>query len=272
MNARVGFIGGGTMGEAFISAFVRNQVVLPGYVSVSDPNEGKLKYLNETYGVKTFSKNVDVVLNSDVVFLSVKPQVMTSVLTEISKVATTSQIFVSIAAGYPIERIEEILGDDKKIVRVMPNILVKVGEGVCAICNNHRLFDEDLNVIKDLLSSCSDVVSVNESQMDAVTGLSGSGPAFIFLVIEALADGGVRSGLSRDVALKLAAKVVKGSAVAVLEGNHPEVLKDKVTSPAGTTIEGLSVLEDKAVRSAFMDAVYAAFKRSAEISKLIEGM
>lgn len=272
MKAKVGFIGGGNMAEAFISGFVDGQSLLPNQVSVSDVNGERLKYLEETYDVKAFNRNVDVVLNSDVLFLAVKPQVMSSVLKEIAKAITPGQIVVSMAAGYPIWKIEKLLGDDKKIVRIMPNIIVKVRKGVVAFCQNFNLFDSDVKIVKELLSSCSTVVDVDEKLFDGVTALSGSGPAFIFLVIEALADGGVKVGLPRSTALKLSVETILGSAEMVKSGEHPEVLKDKVTSPAGTTIAGLSALEKNRTRYALIEAIEKAYKRSIEISKLVEEM
>ncbi len=272
MNARVGFIGGGNMAEALISGFIGTETLLPPNINVSDVNESRLKFLSENFGVKTFNKNIDVVRNSDIVFLSVKPQVLTPVLNEIREAITQAQVVISLAAGYPIRKIEEIIGDDKKIVRIMPNILVKVRMGSIAISQNFRLLDNEIKLVKDLLRTVGNVFEVEEKLMDAVTGLSGSGPAFIFLMIQALSDGGVRAGLPRDLSQKLSAEIVAGAAQMVLNGEHPETLKDTVTSPSGTTIEGLSVLEEKGVRSALIEAVYRAFKRSKEISELVKKM
>jgi len=272
MNVKVGFIGGGNMAEAFIGTFINGEFLLPAQVSVSDINGEKLKYLEKEYGVKAFNSNVQVVVNSDIVFLAVKPQVMTSVLREIAEVVTPDQVVISMAAGYPIRKIEGIIGDDKKIVRIMPNILVKIKKGVTAFCHNFRLLDNDIKLVKELLSTCSEVVDVDEKLFDGVTALSGSGPAFIFLVIEALSDGGVKAGLPRETAVRLAVETIIGSAEMVKAGEHPEVLKDKVTSPAGTTIAGLSALEENKARYAFIKAVEEAYKRSVEISKLIEEM
>ena len=269
MNVRVGFIGGGNMAEAFIDALVGGEFLIPSQVSVSDINEERLKYLNDNYGIKTFLKNVDVVVNSEVVFLAVKPQVLSSVLREISEAISPAQVLVSMAAGYPIRKIEEIVGDDKKIVRIMPNILVKVRKSVIAYCDNHRLLNNERSLVKDLLSSCGKVVDVEENLFDAVTAVSGSSPAFFFLLIEAMCDGAVRIGLPRSIAKELVVETLLGSAVMAKE-EHPEVLKDAVTSPAGTTIEGLAQLEDRGVRSAFIEAVKHSFERSREITKIVE--
>ena len=257
------------MAEAFIDALVGGEFLLPSQVIVSDVNEDRLKFLSEKYGVKTTLKNLDVVTNSDVVFLAVKPQVLSTVLKEISEAVSPAQIVVSMAAGYPVRKIEEFLGDDKKIVRIMPNILIKVRKGVIAYCDNFRLLDEERKLVKELLSACGKVVDVEERLFDAVTAVSGSSPAFFFMVIEAMCDGAVRAGLPRDVAKELVLETLIGSAE-MARSEHPEVLKDAVTSPAGTTIEGVARLEEKGVRSAFIEAVKGAYERSKEITKLIE--
>jgi len=270
MNVRIGFIGGGNMAEAFINGFINGELILPNKIHVSDVNKERLEHLKNTYEINIHETNVSVVLNSDIIFLAVKPQVMKAVLEEIKEAVTPAQIVVSMAAGYPIKKIEEVLGDDKKIVRIMPNILVKIRKGVVALTHNFRLLDEEIELVKKILSDCGEVVEVEEKLFDAVTAVSGSGPAFIFLIIEALADGGVKAGLPREAALKLATATIIGSAEMVKNGEHPEVLKDKVTSPAGTTIAGLSALEERGTRYSFIKAVEEAYKRSKEISKLIE--
>ncbi len=270
MNVKVGFIGGGNMAEAFINAFVNGEFLLPSQIIVSDVSRERLNYLEENYGVKTAISNVQVVNSSDVIFLAVKPQVLSTVLEEIKEAVTQAQVVVSMAAGYSIKKIEAVLGDDKKIVRIMPNILVKIRKGVVAYCDNHRLIDKERTLVKELLSSCALVLDVGENLFDGVTAISGSGPAFFFLILEAIADGGVKAGLPRELAVKLAAETMAGAAEIVKGGNHPEVLKDSVTSPAGTTIEGLFRLEERGVRYAFMKAVEDAARRSSELSKFVE--
>lgn len=270
MNLKVGFIGGGNMAEAFIGALVEGELLLPGQISVSDIRDERLAELKERYGVKVFKRNLDVVLNSDVVFLAVKPQVLTAVLEEIKEAITPAQILVSMAAGYPIRKIEEVVGDDKKIVRIMPNILVKVRKGAIACCQNKRLLDEEAERVRELLKATGKVYSLPESLFDAFTAAAGSSPAFIFLLIEALSDAGVRVGLGREIAKEIALQVIEGCSV-MARGAHPEVLKDKVSSPAGTTIEGLAALEKNGVRYAFIEAVWRAAERSKEISELVKG-
>ncbi len=269
MNGKVGFIGGGNMAEAFISAFVEGEFLLPSQISVSDTNLNRLSYLREKYGIKTFLKNEEVVLNSDIVFLAVKPQVLKSVLEEIRGVITPAQLIVSMAAGFPIRKIEEVIGDDKKVVRIMPNILVKVRKGVIALWDNKRLLDEERKLVKELLSYTGKVFEVEEKLFDGITAVAGSSPAFIFLIIEALTDGGVKVGLNRETAKEIILQVMEGSSL-LARNEHPEVLKDKVSSPAGTTIEGLTSLEEGRVRYSLIKAVESAKKRSEEISKLIE--
>ncbi|WP_457679461.1 pyrroline-5-carboxylate reductase [Thermovibrio sp.] len=269
MNLRVGFIGGGNMAEAFIGALVEGEFLLPSQVSVSDLKRERLDFLSKRYGVKTFLTNKDVVLNSDLIFLAVKPQVLTSVLNEIKELITPAQILISMAAGYPIFKLEEVLGDDKKIVRIMPNILVKVRKGAVAYCDNKRLIDEEKELVLELLLKTGKVYEIEESLFDAFTSVAGSSPAFIFLLIEAFCDGGVRLGLPRDKVREIALQVIEGSCL-MAKGEHPEVLKDKVSSPAGTTIEGLTALEENAFRFAFIEALKRACDRSREISQLVK--
>ncbi len=269
MNLRVGFIGGGNMAEAFIGAFVEGEFLLPSQISVSDVREEKLKELRERYGVKVFKRNLDVVLNSDLIFLAVKPQVLPGVLREIGDALTPAQILVSMAAGFPIRKIEEMVGDDKKVVRIMPNILVKVKKGVIACCENKRLLDGEIERVRELLKVTGKVYPLPENLFDAFTGVAGSSPAFIFLLIETLSDGGVRVGLSREAAKEIALQVLEGCSL-MARDHHPEALKDAVTSPAGTTAEGLVALEENRVRYAFIEAVKRATERSNEITKLIQ--
>ncbi|ADU97179.1 pyrroline-5-carboxylate reductase [Thermovibrio ammonificans] len=269
MNYRVGFIGGGNMAEAFISAFVEGEFLPPGNIFVSDVRPERLKELQTLYGVNTTLNNSEVVLNSDILFLAVKPQVMPAVLREIAEVVTPAQVVVSMAAGFPMRSIEALLGDDKKIARIMPNIMVKVRSGVVAYCDNSRLLDEERERVLSLLEVTGAVFRLSESLFDAVTAVAGSSPAFFFAIIEAACDGAVKVGLPRDVAKEMVLKVLEGC-VKMAADEHPEVLKDRVTSPAGTTIEGLFALERGGVRASIIEAVSAACRRSKEISDLIE--
>ncbi len=257
---KVGFIGVGNMGGAILSSLLKK--VPKENIYAYDVNEEKLKAFE---GVKVCSSEREVVQKSDYVFLCVKPQVLDAVLEKIKESAKGDKVFVSIAAGYPIKKIERFL-EGAKIVRLMPNILVRYCEGVYALASKN-VSEDELFVLKKLLELGGEVVDVRESQMDAVTALSGSSPAFVFVFIQALADAGVFCGLSRQDAVRMAAKVLKGAAVAVLEGEHPEVLKDSVCSPAGTTIEGIKALEESAFRASVMEAV----KRACDKSRLLSG-
>jgi pyrroline-5-carboxylate reductase len=270
MNLKVGFIGGGNMAEAFIAALVEGEALLPANVLVSDVNQERLKFLSETYGVRTTLSNVEVAVNSDVLFLAVKPQVLTSVLEEIKEAVSPAQVLVSMAAGYPISKVERVVGDDKKVVRIMPNIMVRLRKGVVAYCDNKRLLDEEREKVKALLSFTGKLFELPEGQFDAVTAVAGSSPAFFFLLLEAACDGAVRVGLSRETAKEMLLQVLSGVG-AMAEKEHPEVLKDKVSSPAGTTVEGLFALEDRGARAALIEAVTAAYRRSREITELISG-
>ncbi len=270
MNASIGFIGGGKMAEAIISALIDSKTVKPNKINVSDVSEDRLKFLKEKYGVNTYFLNTEVAAISDIVILAVKPQVAEFVLEELKEVILATQPFISIVAGLCIDSIESIIGSNKKIIRAMPNILVKIKEGTIGYCVNSNVDVDDCECFRKLFAKVSEVVKVEEYLMDAVTGLSGSGPAFVLLMLQALADGGVRAGLPRDKAIRLAAQTVKGAATLVLNGEHPEVLKDSVMSPAGTTAEGLFVLEEQGVRAAFIKAVFASCKRSKEISDIMK--
>lgn len=269
MNLKVGFIGGGNMAEAFIKAFVDGEVLIPSNIFVSDVNRNRLDYLSNTYGVKTLLNNIDVVSNANVVFFAVKPNVLPAVLKEISGAVSQAQILISMAAGFPIRKIEEVLGDDKKIVRIMPNVLVKVKHGVIAYCDNLRLIGEERETVKTVLSATGKVIELEEKLFDAVTAVSGSSPAFFFILIEAMCDGAVRLGLPREKAKELVVETLVGSAL-MAKKEHPSVLKDSVTSPAGTTIEGIAILEGKGFRSSLIEALNASFRRSREITKIIE--
>eukprot|EP01083_Nonionella_stella_P185227 674821_1 len=215
-----------------------------------------------------FSNNAEAVRDAEVVFLAVKPQVMSLVLAGLAPVLTDSQLVVSIVAGIPLSRLEGAL-TRSPVIRVMPNTPALVGAMAGGYSLGKRASVEHGRIVNTLLSALGTVFCLPEKLLDAVTGLSGSGPAYVFMLIEAMADGGVKAGLPRDVALALAAKTVQGSAQMVLtSGRHPAALKDQVTSPAGTTIAGVHALEKGGFRAAVMDAVDTASKRAHEMGKL----
>ncbi|MDG3005248.1 pyrroline-5-carboxylate reductase [Paludisphaera mucosa] len=264
---RWGFIGSGRMASALVKGMIRAGVATPDRIVASDPQAGTRDELAREAGIAVHASNSPVVEASDAIVLAVKPQSMASVLAEIAPMLAPRHLIVSIAAGVGIGAMRAALGASTRIVRVMPNTPALLGEGASAYALGPDATDADAQAVQRFLDSVGRSVRVPESQLDAVTGLSGSGPAFVYMVIEALSDGGVRAGLPRDVATTLAAQTVLGAAKMVLEtGLHPGALKDQVTSPGGTTIAGVQVLERAALRGALIDAVDAAARRSAELA------
>lgn len=261
----LGLIGGGRMAEALISGVLASKLYEPDKIRVADPDVTRQDHLKTQYGVEVGLMNEEVVRASDIVMLAVKPQVIADVLRGISK-SVRHQLVVSVAAGVPICRIQEFLGSQASIIRAMPNTPAMVGAGMTAIAVGPGVGPEAVVSVRQMFESVGRVVLIEERLMDAVTGLSGSGPAYIFLAIEAMADGGVKMGLPRETASILAAQTVLGAARMVLEsGQHPARLKDQVASPAGTTIAGLHRLEQGGMRAILMDAVEAATRRSQEL-------
>ena len=265
--AHWGFIGSGKMATALIKGMIRAALAPADSICASDPLPTARTILQSETGVNIFDSNLEVARRSDVLVLAVKPQSMREVLSELRPKVTAEHLVVSVAAGVTIASIDEGLRARGRIVRVMPNTPALVGEGASAYAMGPRTIGEDEALVKGCLESVGRAVRVPETLLDAVTGLSGSGPAFVYVMIEALSDGGVRVGLPRDVATLLAAQTVLGAAMTVREtGLHPGVLKDQVTSPGGTTIAGLHALERGGLRAALIDAVEAATRRSAELA------
>jgi pyrroline-5-carboxylate reductase len=266
-SRRWGFIGAGKMASALIRGMIRSGVATADRVSASDPLASIRDELARETGITASSSNLAVVDPCDVLVLAVKPQSMVQVLRELAPVVTADHLVVSIAAGVSIATISDALGAGRRVIRVMPNTPALLGEGASAFALGPDATDDDAAVVQAFLDSVGRAVRVPESQLDAVTGLSGSGPAFVYMIIEALSDGGVRAGLPRDVATMLAAQTVLGSAKMVLETRlHTGTLKDQVTSPGGTTIAGVHALERGGLRGALIDAVEAAARRSAELA------
>jgi pyrroline-5-carboxylate reductase len=266
-SLRWGFIGSGKMATALIRGMIRAGTAQPGAVSASDPLAAARAALAAETGATVVADNLQVVGRSDVLVLAVKPQSMPQVLDEVRSAVTAGHLVVSIAAGVSLATIAEGLGADRRLVRVMPNTPALVGEGASGYCLGPHARLEDEETVRACLQSVGRAFRVPEPLLDAVTGLSGSGPAFVYVMIEALSDGGVRVGLPRNVATALAAQTVLGAARMVLEtGAHTGVLKDQVTSPGGTTIAGLHALERGGLRAALIDAVEAATRRSAELA------
>jgi len=264
---RIGFIGGGNMAAALMAGLLGDAGVDPSLVRCSEPSEQRRKQLTDELKVACESDNSALVAWAECVVLAVKPQVVDRALSGCAD-ALAGKLLISVCAGIPIARLESLTGTGTRIVRAMPNTPALVGQGATAVAGAPAVTAEDLAFTQDLFEAVGRCWVVGEEQLDAVTGLSGSGPAYVMLFIEALADGGVRAGLPRQVAQQLAIQTVLGSAsLAARPGAHPAQLKDMVTSPAGTTIEGVSVLERGGFRSATMDAVVAATERSRLLGK-----
>ncbi len=265
---RLGFIGGGNMAAALVKGLLHAEVVPPEGIIVSDVKEERLKLLKESHGIRTTTDNHELVRDSDVIVLSVKPQVIDKVLGAIGADVKATQLVVSVAAGVPVAAMEARLPQGTHVVRTMPNTPATALAGATAIAAGTHATEDDLDVARALFSAVGRVVTLDETLLDAVTGLSGSGPAYVMLMIEALADGGVKVGLHRDTALLLAAQTVYGSAKLLLEtGEHPGRLKDMVTSPGGTAIAGLHTLESGGLRRTLIDAVEAATTRAAQLGE-----
>lgn len=268
LDDNIGFIGAGKMGSAIIKGVLRAGLVDREQLTASDPVEALGKALVEETGVRFVQDNIGLVESSSIIVLAVKPQVIDGVLQELAGAPVDGRLFVSIAAGVPLSRIENSLPAGTRVVRVMPNTPCLVGQAASAYSGGRWAIEEDLERVGKIFSSVGYAVSVKEHELDAVTALSGSGPAYVFLFIEALAAGGVQMGLNRDVALKLALQTVYGSVV-MAQGatEHLAELRDAVTSPAGTTAAGLFALEQGAFRASIMDAVVQAAERSEALGR-----
>lgn len=267
-HLRFACIGGGNMAEALLKGLLNGLSVAPDRLTVTDILAERRSYLEHTYGVAAAVDNAHAVKESDVVILAVKPQVMPTVLDTIAPVVTRDKLVISIAAGITLQTLQNALGTEHRVVRVMPNTPALVLSGAAGISPGEAVTPDDIALVERMFNAVGRAVVVDDSLMDAVTGLSGSGPAFVFAFIEALSDGGVLAGLSRPVATMLAAQTVAGAAKMVLEtGRHPGELKDMVTSPAGTTIAGMQVLESGGLRGIMMEVVRRATERSAELGR-----
>ncbi|MBP3693959.1 MAG: pyrroline-5-carboxylate reductase [Thermoguttaceae bacterium] len=268
ITKRIGFIGAGQMATALAKGFLTKAGVPVENMLASDAFEASRERFHSATGIEVTESNMDVMDSCDVILLAVKPQVLPDVMEEIAECVRKDHLIISICAGITLEKLEAGLGEETHLVRVMPNTPCLVGQGAIAFCQSETVTNEDFEITCALLKSVGRCFHVGEHVMDAVTGLSGSGPAYIYLVIEALSDAGVMMGLPRDVATTLAAQTVRGAADMVLETReHPGVLKDRVTSPAGTTIAGMRELEAHGVRAAMYEAVKAAAERSAELGR-----
>jgi pyrroline-5-carboxylate reductase len=267
-DLKVGFLGAGKMALALAKGIVKAGLVRAENLLASDPVEAARNAFSKETAGRSTSSNSEVVRFASVLIVAVKPDQVNDLLQEVKSHFSANHLLISIAAGVPIARFESVLGADARIVRVMPNAPALVGAAASGLALGKGVQTEDGELAHRIFSSIGLAFKVKESLLDAVTGLSGSGPAYGFLLIEALSDGGVAAGLPRDVATRLAAQTLLGSARMVLEtGQHPGVLKDMVTSPGGTTIEGLHELERAGVRGALVSAVRAAAEKSRKLGQ-----
>lgn len=267
-NRTIGLIGAGNMAEALIRGLLAAKILPATNVRATDVQPDRLDYMRTTYGIHVSADNPEVVRLSDVVILAVKPQQMSAVLAGIKAVLSADKLVVSIAAGIPTRRIESELGVGARVVRVMPNTPALVGEGAAALCAGRSASEADLQLTETILGAVGITVRVDESMMDAVTALSGSGPAYVFHVAEAMIEAGKQCGLTADVAERLAVQTIKGAGKLLAESGEPAgVLRKKVTSPGGTTEAALRVMTHRALMDVFREAIAAATARGRELSK-----
>jgi pyrroline-5-carboxylate reductase len=265
---RIGFVGGGNMGEALIRGLLGTNQVPAELLAATDVRAERTAQLTKQFGITAHDDNTRLVREADVVILAVKPQIMAAVLGEIAPAVTARHLLISIAAGVSTAAIRAGLGKEARIIRVMPNTPALVLQGAAAIARGRGLGPDDLATAEAIFGAVGRVVILDESLMDAVTGLSGSGPAYVAIVVEALADGGVNMGLDRATAMMLATQTVLGAAQLLAEtGMHPGALKDMVSSPGGTTIAGITALEEGGLRTTLIRAVERATQRSRELGR-----
>lgn len=264
-NKRIAVVGAGNMGMALLRGLLDSNSVEPGNITIRNKRKERADAVAKLHGVRIAPSNAGCVAGADVVLLAVKPQIFSKVLEEIRE-QTGSAVLISVAAGVSTRRIERELGGAPRVIRAMPNTPALIKEGATAIAAGEYATEEDVALAEAVFSKVGRVVVVDEVHLDAVTGLSGSGPAYIFLIIEAFADAGVKVGLSRDIAMELAVQTIQGSARMIQHlGEHPGKLKDQVTSPGGTAIAGLHTLEAGGLRTTIMNAVEAATNRAREL-------
>jgi pyrroline-5-carboxylate reductase len=268
MDKKLGLIGCGNMSQAIIGGVVSSKTLLPEDIIVSNPSESKLKEAHDKYKIETTTDNIEVAKVSDTIILAVKPNKYPEVISEIKDHIRKNTIIATIAAGISIGRTEALFEKEVKIARAMPNTPALVKEAMTALCFNKTINDDDINKIVDIFNSCGKSEIVDEKLIDAVTGVSGSSPAYVYMFIEAMADAAVLQGMPRKSAYKFAAQAVLGSAKMVLETDlHPGELKDNVCSPGGTTIDAVRILEKDNFRYAVIDAINTCTEKSKQMSK-----
>lgn len=268
MEKVIGFIGAGNMGQAMGGGLITSGIIKPENIVFSDISNEKLKKAYEKYGVKTSNSNVLTASISDYLVLSVKPHLYETVINEIKDYIKPETVIITIAAGMTLEKLSRMFGKNMKIVRTMPNTPAMVGEGMTAVIPNEFITKEELEEVMNILNSFGKAEIVEESLIDSVISVSGSSPAYVYMLIEAMGDAAVAGGMAREKAYKFAAQAVLGSAKMVLEtGIHPGELKDMVCSPGGTTIEAVATLEENGFRNAIIKAMKVCEKKSKEMSK-----
>ncbi len=265
---KLAFIGSGFMGESLVRGLIVSKTVSPGNIIVSDTRRQAVESLVKKYKVKGAADNTEAVQGSEIIVLCVKPDCVGDVIKKLGRKLNRGKLIISIAAGVQLNSLVSCLPKGARIVRAMPNMAAMVGQSATAICAGGGADENDVAATRLIFDAVGKSVVVRESLMDAVTGLSGSGPAYVFMFLEALTDAGVRCGLARDVAAELAGQTLYGSALLAKEtGEHPAALKDRITSPGGTTIAGIASFEENGFRSAVIKAVEAATARSKELGK-----
>jgi pyrroline-5-carboxylate reductase len=263
---RLVFLGGGNMAEAIARGVIGAGLLTPGQIAASEVRADRRDYLERSIGIRAVATNTEAVTLGDVILLALKPQDLAGVLREIGGLVRADQLVVSIAAGVPLSKLEPPFEAPVPVIRVMPNTPALVGAGIAALAPGTHATQEHMQRALGIFNAAGKAVTVAEKDLDAVTGLSGSGPGYVAIMIEALIDGGVRAGLARDIATTLAIETVRGSAQMLAEsGYHPAQLKDMVTSPGGTTIAGIHAMERGGLRATIIDGVVAATERSREL-------
>ena len=260
---KIGFVGCGNMATAIIKGIIKKQIIEEENIMASAKTKTTLERVQRELGIKVSMDNSEVVKNSDIVVLAVKPQYYQEVIEQIKDTVSDNQIIISIAPGKTLAWLQDCFGKNVKLVRTMPNTPALVGEGMTGACRNEYVTDEDYATVLQILGSFGEVETIPENLMDVCVSVSGSSPAYIYILIEAMADGAVADGIPRADAYKLVAQTVLGSAKMVLEtGEHPGLLKDKVCSPGGTTMEAVRVLEEKGFRSSVIEAMKACVRKA----------
>jgi pyrroline-5-carboxylate reductase len=268
LNQKVGFIGCGKMAQAMIEGMIRSNIVQPGAIMASALTDETVRSVIEKYSIFVSSNNIEVAKHADILILAIKPNIHDAILKEIADAVDEHKVIITIAAGINLEYIESFFHTKMKVVRAMPNTPSLVGEGMTAICHNEQVNEEDLEKVLLLFNSFGKTEVLVEDLMDSIPAISGSSPAYVYMFIEALADGGVKQGIPRKQAYKLAAQAVLGAAKMVLETErHPGELKDDVCTPGGATIEAVAALEQEKFRSAILTAMDYCTQKTKRLSK-----